>query len=187
MTRPRTKDFVKPDSTTQTVSPSPAPEAADDLQAYVNAARARRRGAEESMDKASAAAAARESAPSEDEVRMATIRRNLNSGTSGVFQIMSLESRTAAFSFRGWTTDASNARREYIQVEIGNNPTIELAVVRKMIELIRRYYKGYFNWESQRLDRIVTLSARQEDNEGLEDFMMKEFFGTRPRPRPFGR
>ena len=48
-----------------------------------------------------------------------------------------------------------------------------------MIELIRRYYQGDFNWESQRLDRIVTLSARTEDNAGLEEFMIKEFFGAR--------
>jgi len=32
----------------------------------------------------------------------------------------------------------------------------------------------------------VVLSARQEDNEGLEDFLVKEFFGA-PTPAHPGR
>ena len=62
---------------------------------------------------------------------MANVKRNLTVGTSGIFQIISIESRRAAFSFRGWTSDSSNVRREYVQVEIGNNSSIELAIVRK--------------------------------------------------------
>jgi len=50
--------------------------------------------------------------------------------------------------------------------------------VRRMIELIRTHYKGDFKWESHRLDRVVTLSARPEDSEGLEDFLLREFFGA---------
>ena len=116
---------------------------------------------------------------------MSNVKRNLAAGTSGIFQIISIESRSAAFSFRGWTNDSGNSRREYVQVEIGTNSSIEIAIVRRMIELIRRYYKGNFNWESQRLDRTVVLSARVEDNEGLETFMMKEFFAEPPRPNRF--
>lgn len=116
---------------------------------------------------------------------MAKVKRNLTVGTSGIFQIISVESRRAAFSFRGWTSDSSNSRREYIQVEIGTNSSIEIAIVRKMVELIRRYYQGNFNWESQRLDRTVVLSARIEDNEGLEAFLLKEFFGEAPRDNRF--
>jgi hypothetical protein len=115
---------------------------------------------------------------------MAKVKRNLTVGTSGIFQIISIESRRAAFSFRGWTNDSSNVQREYVQVEIGNNSSIEIAIVRKMIELIRRYYQGNFNWESQRLDRTVVLSARLEDNEGLEAFLLKEFFGEALRGQP---
>ena len=54
-----------------------------------------------------------------------------------------------------------------------------------MIELIRRYYTGNFNWESQRLDRVIVLSARPEDNEGLEGFMLKEFFDDRSKATRF--
>ncbi|WP_239250477.1 hypothetical protein [Candidatus Nitrotoga sp. M5] len=110
---------------------------------------------------------------------MANIRRNLQPpGTSGIFQIISMGVRTARFSFRGWTTDYNNSRREIIEVDAGLNGDVERAVIRRMIELIRKHFKGDFNWESQRLNRVIVLSARLEDNAGLEDFLMLEFFGT---------
>ena len=54
----------------------------------------------------------------------------------------------------------------------------------RMIELIRTHYSGDFRWESHRLGRVVVLSARPEDNEGLEDFLVREFFGTPVLKRP---
>ena len=115
---------------------------------------------------------------SAEEKRMANIRRNLQpQGTSGVFQIISKGVRTARFSFRGWTTDYNNSRREVIEVDAGLNGDVERAIVRRMIELIRKHFNGNFNWESHRLNRVVVLSARMEDNAGLEDFLMLEFFG----------
>ncbi len=178
----RTNDLTKPASPVTPPVLAPAAETAPDMQAYVNAARARRQAAEGFTGRESAEAASSEHEPSEDEIRMTRVKRNLNPGTNGVFQILNMDARTAAFSFHGWTTDSSNSRREYIQVELGTNSDIEIAIVRKMIELIRRYYKGNFNWESQRLDRIVSLSARAEDNASLEEFMVKEFFGARSQP-----
>jgi hypothetical protein len=174
----RAKDRARP---VNPVSPPVAAEAPVDLLAYVNAARARRRGPDGFPGRENTATAAAEHEPSEDEIRMAKVKRNLTSGTNGVFQLLSVESRTAAFSFRGWTNDSGNSRREYIHVDIGANSDIEIAIIRKMIELIRRYYKGNFNWESQRLDRVIVLSARAEDNEGLEDFLRQEFFGAGSR------
>ena len=110
---------------------------------------------------------------------MANIRRNLQpEGTSGVFQIISMGVRTARFSFRGWTTDYNNSRREVIEVDAGLNGDVERAIIRRMIELIRKQFKGDFNWESHRLNRVVVLSARIDDNDGLEDFLMLEFFGA---------
>jgi len=64
-----------------------------------------------------------------------------------------------------------------IEVDAGLHGNVELAMIRRMIVLIRTHYTGDFYWESHRLQRVVTLSARPEDNEGLEDFMMREFFG----------
>lgn len=156
-----------------------------DMMSYVNAARARRHAAEASAGRENAQAAARERGPSADEIRMANIMRNLQpQGTNGVFQIVSMGVRSAKFSFRGWTKNAGSAKREVIEVDAGPNGDVERAIVRSMIELIRKYYKGDFNWESQRLDRVVVLSARMEDNAGLEDFLMREFF--RAGSGPYG-
>lgn len=180
--KPRPPEVVsKPAS--PTVAPPAVAEPIEDMQAYVNAARARRRSAEGFSPRETPASVSQDAA--EDEMRMARVKRNLHQGTNGMFQILSVGSRQAAFSFRGWTTDQSNSRREYIQVDIGANSDIEIAIVRKMIELIRRYQQEDFNWESDRLNRVVTLSARQEDNAGLEEFLLKEFFVVQSRSTRF--
>lgn len=116
--------------------------------------------------------------PSAEEIRMAKVRRNLQTpGTSGIFQILEIRSHYARFSFRAWTTNVSNPRREIIQVETEPGGNIERAVIRRMIQLIRQYHQEDFNWESHRLNRVIVLSARPGDQEGLEDFLMREFFG----------
>ncbi len=144
---------------------------------YVNQQRERRRAAEEAEGRVSAEAVARERGPSADEIAAERIKQNLKQpGASGVFQITRKGVRTAAFVFRGWTTDAANARREFIEVDAGVNGDIERAVVRRMIELIRRYYSGDFNWESRRLGRTKVLSAAPEHNAELEEFLIQEFF-----------
>ena len=126
--------------------------------------------------------------PSADEQRDATIKRNLQKpGTNGVFQIRRLAYRTAQFSFRGWKNNYDNSRLELIDVETGADNQIELAVVKKMIEIIRREYKGDFRWDSQRVGRILVLSARMEDNSGLESFLMQEFFESNQRAYPILR
>ena len=149
-----------------------------DLASYINAARARRQAAEISDERENTETMSNQRQLSADEKRMANIRRNLQpEGTSGVFQIISKGVRTARFSFRGWTTDYNNSRREVIEVDAGLNGDVERAIIRRMIELIRKHFKGDFNWESHRLNRVVVLSARIDDNDGLEDFLMVEFFG----------
>jgi hypothetical protein len=92
--------------------------------------------------------------------------------------------RTAQFLFRAWRIDSSNPRREVIEVTAGPDGDIHRAVARKMIELIREYHKEDFNWESFRLDRVVVLSARPEDSRGVEDFLIREFFGDSAAPIP---
>jgi hypothetical protein len=163
--------------------PAPAETAAPpmDMMALINA---RRRAIESAAERENALAQANSREPSANDIAQATINRNLrtmtreNDGTSGVFQILSMGTRTAEFSFRGWTADAHSTWREVYEVDAGPRGDVERAVVRKMIELIRAHYQGNFNWDSHRLDRVVVLSARLEDNDGLEAFLMREFFGT---------
>ncbi|MDC8446127.1 MAG: hypothetical protein LV471_09415 [Nitrosomonas sp.] len=116
--------------------------------------------------------------PSAEEIRLARVKRNLQMpGTSGIFQITQIGPRYAQFSFRAWTTGISNPRRELIEVKAGPDEDIERAIIRRMIQLIRQYHQEDFNWESHRLNRVIVLSARPGDNEGLENFLMREFFG----------
>lgn len=174
-------DFNLPEaapSQKPSVPVAPAKDQPVDMMAYVNAKRQQRLAMENDAAKQNAEAVAKEQGPSAEQVREQRIKDNLKVGTNGIFEITSLSARHAGFSFRGWTNDYSNARREAFEVEAGVGQDIRLLVVRKMIVLIRQHYQGDFNWESQRLGRVVIQSARPEDNAGLEDFMMMEFFGT---------
>jgi len=174
-----------PNSISEPINPripapaAPEPAAPTDMMSYVNAARARREAAQGLTARDSMEIAARDNPLSEDDKRSAIIKRNLQDvGTNGIFQIRELRSNTAQFSFKGWKHEYSNARQELVDVEVGSDGDIDRAIVRKMIAIIRRDYSGDFNWESIRLGRTVILSARQEDNAGLEDFLITEFFGS---------
>lgn len=101
------------------------------------------------------------------------------SRSGGIFTIESLGYDYAEFTFIGWNSDIRRRTKQLIEVRKGNNSDIRLAVVRKMISLIRELEPVQFDWESQRLGRSVTLSSLMRDNAGLEDFMMQEFFSAR--------
>jgi hypothetical protein len=144
-----------------------------DMMAAIEARRASRRAAE-------AARAGPPGPPAED-----AASRNLRTltggeGVGGVFEILEKGTRRATFAFNGWRPESRGQWRTVIEVDAGVGGNVELAIVRRMIELIRGYYKEDFRWESHRLDRVVTLSARPEDNAGLEEFLTKEFFGAPP-------
>ncbi|MDP2071996.1 hypothetical protein [Methylotenera sp.] len=169
-------------------TPQPAPEIISpkesiqdiptDMASYVKQQQAKRLASETSAAKQNAEAVAREIGPSAEQVRDERIKNNFKNGTNGIFEITSLGGRHAAFSFRGWTNDYSNSRRESFEVEASTGQDVRLVMIKKMISLIRKHYQGDFNWESQRLGRVIVQSARPEDNAGLEEFMMMEFFGT---------
>ena len=164
----------------------PRNDAPADLMSYIKAQRQRSQGVEDSHAREDAAPKANTGGPSADEIRDANIQNNLQQqGTNGIFEIRRKTLRTAQFSFKGWKNNYSNARLEIIDVEAGPDGNIDLAIIKKMIEIIRREYKGDFNWESDRLGRSVVLSARIEDNAALEEFLMQDFLATdafRPRP-----
>ena len=117
-----------------------------------------------------------------DEVARANIARSIGEargnrrGGGGLFQITSKGVRNAEFLFRGWDDDGRSATRQLVQVDAGLNGNVEDAIVRKMIEIIRQRHSTDFNWDSRRLGRVVTLSARKQDNAGLEEFLKQEFF-----------
>jgi hypothetical protein len=99
----------------------------------------------------------------------------------GMFQIERVGYNDGEFFFYGWNKDIRRNSQQMIEVSRGNNPNMQIAIVRKMIAIIREHVDGDFVWESERLHRDVTLSARASDTAGLEDFLMQEFFSDRRR------
>jgi hypothetical protein len=92
----------------------------------------------------------------------------------GVFQIRQMGLNEAVVAFFGWNREIKRKSLQLIDVSRGNNSDIRIAVVRKMITIIREYSNDDFQWESR--GRIVTLSARPRDNAGLEEFLLRDFF-----------
>ncbi|HTE15324.1 MAG TPA: hypothetical protein VK642_09625 [Burkholderiales bacterium] len=161
--------------------PAPAPNvtpppAETDLAAYIEA---RRRARGESPDSAAAeadranrgalaSAALKPSAP-------LNIESQKQTPSGGVFQIRRRGYDYAEFMFYGWNENFRRQGPQLIEVRKDTNKDIDIAVIRKIIELIRNYERGDFTWYSERTRKTLTLSARARDNAGLEDFMMQEF------------
>ncbi len=154
-----------------------APAVGGDLSSFIAAQRRARE--EQSMpagsenarrDRIVASNAPGEKGPTDDEQR----RRG-----GGIFEITRMNFDDAEFLFFGWNSDARRGKTQAYEVRLGDNGDMRIAVVRRMIAIIREHEQGSFRWRSWRLGRIVVLSARPEDNAGLEDFMLQEFFEHR--------
>lgn len=96
--------------------------------------------------------------------------------TGGVFSITDQTFATAQLKFRGWNQNFKRRWLTQVTVERGGERDIETAIVKKMIELIRKEKTGDFEWDSHRLQRVVTMSARPADQAELEAFLFKEMF-----------
>ncbi len=166
--------FPPPPIAVPTPTPAPPPEPQIDMMAAIEARRAERRATESALARGPSSS----SATSQD-----ALNRNLKSlsgreGVGGVFQVLRKGVRTGEFAFNGFRNEGQKQWREVIEVDAGVGGDVELAMIRRMIELIRSHYNGDFQWESHRLGRVVVMSARPADQPGLEEFLMKEFFGT---------
>lgn len=167
----------KPQNRPEQPQPTPAPPA-EDFSSMIKRKQSDRNADEMAAKQINDAAAAAERGPSEDERRMKNIMNNLKFGTNGLFQIRRMDPYNATFSFKGWVNDYTSANTQYYEVEARSGEDIRLVMIRRMIAIVREHYDGDFDWISNRLGRTVTLSARPADNAGLEDFLMKEFFGN---------
>jgi outer membrane biosynthesis protein TonB len=152
----------------------PSPPIEGDLAAYVQARRRERGEQEAAVDSEAAkfnrAIAANLPAPARGVAAQDTKRGG------GIFQIKRMTYDDAAFEFYGWNTAMGRKTPQLIEVRKGNNADMRIAVVRRMIVIIREFEKEDFNWESPRQGHIVVLSARLSDNTSLENYLMHEFF-----------
>lgn len=177
-----TKPAAAPKTMPQPEAPQREMSAPDDMFSQLEAARKRR---------ADANAAAQAAMPSVQEnesqransVALANIAHSLkgangnhrdNSG--GIFQIRRVGFRDAEFMFHGWSANARRNSTRLVTVEQGAEADIEIAVVKKMIAIIREEKSDTFIWESHRLGKQLTLSARHEDEAELQRFLIREFF-----------
>jgi hypothetical protein len=100
-----------------------------------------------------------------------------------VFSVSNKTFSRADLKFRGWNPNFKRRWLTAVTVERGSEPDIETAIVKKMIELIRKEKTGDFEWDSHRLNRVVTLSARPQDTQELMNFLYKEMFPEYKPPR----
>lgn len=170
-----------PPAKPQPQTPADAP---TDMASYIAQQRAKRGAQEGAAARQNAAAAASEQGLTDEQKRDERIKNNLKSGTNGIFEIKHLETKSASFSFKGWT-DYSNVKLQYYEVEASDGQDVRLVMIRRMIAIIREHYDGDFPWESHRLGRVITKSARVEDSAELEDFLMQEFFGSNYKTAAF--
>jgi hypothetical protein len=186
-------DTSSPARTAPSVPPTPArPAAEGDLSSYIEA---RRRARAEAQPDASPGSVSNAPPAEDDNARSNRIaaanlgsQRKMTFGYDpnrggGTFQIQRIGYDDAEFLFYGWNREIRRYTKQLIEVRKGSNSDIRIAVVRKMIAIIREYEQGDFLWESRRLGRDLMLSARPRDNAGLEDFMMREFFTEAPLPQ----
>jgi hypothetical protein len=172
--------FVVPVQPEKPVVAQPSVQAVqpDDMMAHLQH-RNEQREEQESQAAQENAAAAASNNQTTDQVIAANLNRAkrgaANDGTGGVFQITSIGVREGSFRFNGWNPARDNWHESYT-VDAGEGGDVKLAIVRKVIEVIRKYKKGDFDFESHRLGRMVPMSARQQDNDRLENFLLMELF-----------
>ena len=172
----RSRAPVAPSVPPPVAAPKPAPPAIEgDLASYIEARRRARGEPSPAPGENDDARSKRIIAGNLGSSREQTFGYDPRQG-GGMFQIERVSTDHAEFLFYGWNKDIGRNIKQLIEVQRGNNRDIRIAVVRKMIAIIREESQEDFLWESQRLGRRLTLSARARDNEGLEEFMMREFF-----------
>lgn len=159
-------------------APRPAPPVETDLAAYIAARRAER-GESSPTPSGSSDAARRERALERNLASLNAPRPFVGDmkSSGGLFQVTLKSYDFAEFRFFGWSPEARRKAPQRFEVRKGDNPTIDVAIVKRMIEIIRQTEKGDFVWRSERLGREITLSARPEDNQRLEEFLLRDMFG----------
>lgn len=179
----------KPVEVVQEAPPTPAkatpPPPEMDMQAYIEA----RRKARGAKDPSEAPGEESENAKA-TRIAMANIAAangrshgDDRNETGGVFSITNKTFNRADVKFRGWNPNFKRRWLQQVTVEQGTEPDIETAIINKMIELIRKEKTGDFEWDSHRLQKVVTMSARPKDTAELQAFLFKEMFPEYKQPR----
>ncbi len=177
---------VSPSAPQPTIPPPPdAPKyeqsVQEDFSSHIQAARERREAAQ-AQERAEAGETAEEAPQSPNDIARANIQAQRGwmgidkDKSGGIFEVRDKTPFRASLIFRGWNANASRSAQQNIPVERGSDESIEMAIVNKMIEMIRKKTSTDIPWRSQRLGRVITLSARLKDTADLQQFLMREMF-----------
>lgn len=174
----------KPVEQPKKAEPKPvAPPQEVDMQAYIEARR-KQRGTPAPSNAAEESEDARAMRNAMNNIASVNARgQDDRNESGGVFSVTNKSFSSATLKFRGWNPNFKRRWLTQVNVELGTERDIESAIVTKMIELIRKEKKGDFEWDSHRLGRVVTMSARLEDTEQLRAFLFKEMFEDYKPPR----
>ena len=159
-----------------------------DLTAYIDA---RRRARGEPASSSSQGNTA--SSPAEDDIerRNRIVAANLGSNQTptfgydpknagGIFQVSHVGYDYAEFYFFGLNKAIGRNTKQLIEVRKGADSDIRIAVVHKMIAIIRENVSGDFVWMARR--GPMTMSARPGDNAALRISSRARFSPTRACP-----
>jgi hypothetical protein len=155
-----------------------------DMAAMLNAARERRQKAEANAANENRAAEQGQRGLSPQQIAEANVKHSMQQASGQVgkgefdFNIQSF--RIATVKHRGLRGNGSGSNQSF-EVDAGVGGNLNLAIVRKVIEIIRAKYKGNVKWESARLGRTVLLYMSTENDAELEAFFMAEFEFDKPK------
>lgn len=179
---------IRPDLVAQEPAPVPAkpepvqtPAPAEDMSAMLDAARKRRAEARERNRDPNDAAEETE-AQRANRIARANIAQAIGTNgrdqndAGGVFQVRRRGVSSGEFFFRGWSTAFGRKSSQLVSVYAENGDDIEVAMVKRMIEIIRAEKPDEFIWESRRLGRSLTLSTKPSHRAELTRFLLEEFF-----------
>ena len=181
----------RPAPPAETPPPAVAPKPIEgDLASYIEARRRARGEAPASPAQTNPSTSG--AGESDDERRNRIIAANLGlnktptfgydpKSAGGIFQIEHLSYEYADFYFFGMNKDVGRNTKQLIEVKRGTEADIKIAVVRRMIAIIRDNVSGDFVWLSRR--GPVTMSARPGDVGELENFMLHDIFPDERIPR----
>ncbi|WP_442035711.1 hypothetical protein [Pseudoduganella sp. RAF19] len=157
---------------------TPPPAEATDMQSMIEMRR-RSRNADQPTQPSAAESEAQAALNRARANIMGAQGRNANgerNDTGGIFQVTDKTFNSAEIKFRGFSSNFKRNWSQQVHVDQGGEKDIETAIVKKMIEMIRKEKPGDFVWESHRLGRNVPMSARKEDEPELQAFLLQEFF-----------
>jgi len=170
----RTPAIAPPQIAAIPAPPQARPPAQGDFLSFVQANRRARGAAESAQDNAEVDFNTKIAANLPGAARGVAAQMPIRGG--GMFQMKRMTYDDAAFEFFGWNTEMGRRTPQLIEVRKGSNPNMQIAVVRRIIAIIRQYSKEDFTWDSGRHGRVVTLSARPADTAALEQYLLHDMF-----------